>query len=401
MDSKPADLQPVLQAALRLVDTDGLKGLSLRPLAEQLGTTAPALIRRYGSKDELLTLLVEAAVAEEGVFLDGWLARIRALDVRDGERMVEIAEAMMSDLAGPEAARARFYCELLLAAATRPEIAESVAAWSARRLAFWTDATQGLDLAEAGEILHAYSVGEAGYGLALGDMAAYRWLRRLNLRRLCCGLIPADGARDLREFAIFSAALGELLEGQPESAPMTEWQAGAVGYISEVIIAEGADAVTHRAIAARAGLANSTLAYHFPRQEDLLRAGLDDVVARVRSASGTIASEAPPEFYLTSIQSARATFALSLVTQRMPSLKAVAADLRRRRGENYVGYLERQLGEPVFDALSSQAMSLTGLGQHTLDAVLAPTPAVSSGLFIRDRLRDASLAARNASKTQI
>lgn len=394
MPNNTADPQPVLRAALNLVAADGLRALSLRPLAEQLGTTAPALLRRYGSKDALIANLVEAAIAEEGAFLDAWLARIKALDVRDGARMVEIADAVMSDLAGSEAARTRFYCELLQAAATRPEIAASVADWSARRLAFWRDASKGLDNADLGEILHAYSVGEAGYGLALGDVAAYRWLRRLNLRRLCCGLIPDDPGQDLKEFAVFSAALGELFDGRPANAPMTEWQASAVGHISELIIAEGADAVTHRAIAARAGLANSTLAYHFPRQEDLLRAGLDDVVARVRRAAGTMASDAPPEFYLTAIQSARATFALSLVTQRMPSLKAVAADLRRRRGENYVGYLERQLGEPVFDLLASQAMSLTGLGQHTLDAVLAPTPAVSAGLFIRDRMRDAALAAR-------
>jgi AcrR family transcriptional regulator len=394
MDNPTADLQPVLHAALKLIAADGLKGLSLRPLAEQLGTTAPALIRRFGSKDELVAVLVEAAIAEEGVFLDGWLARIGLLDVREGARMVEVAEAVLSDLAGPEGARTRFYCELLQAAASRPEIAASVAAWSARRLAFWTAATQRLDLPEAAAILHAFSVGEAAYSLALGDVAAYRWLRRLSLRRLCCGLIPADGNQDLREYAVFRAALGALLDDQPAGPPMTEWQAGAAGHISQLIITEGADAVTHRAIAARAGLANSTLAYHFPRQEDLLRAGLDDVVARVRRATGATASDAPPEFHLTAIQSARATFALSLVATRMPSLKAVAADLRRRRGENYVGYLERQLGAPIFDVVACQAMSLTGMGQHTLGAVLAPTSDDVAGSSLTDRMRDAALAGR-------
>lgn len=395
MDSKTAaDLQPVLRAALRLVAADGLKGLSLRPLAEQLGTTAPALIRRFGSKDELVAVLVEVAIAEDAAFLDSWLARIRALEVRDGAVMVEVADAVLSDLAGPEAPRTRFYCELLQAGASRPEIAAVVAAWSSRRLAFWTAATEGLDLAEAGEILHGFSIGEAAYSLVLDDVAAYRWLRRLNLRRLCCGLIPADATRDLRQYAVFRAALDDLFGDQDASAPMTEWQAKAAGRISELIIAEGADAVTHRAIAARAGLANSTLAYHFPRQEDLLRAGLDDIVVRVRRATGNAASDAPPDFNLTAVQSGRATFALALAAARMPSLKAVAADLRRQRGENSVFYYERQLGERVFDVVACQAISLTAMGWFALEGLLAPTASGGFGFGLTERMREAALARR-------
>jgi AcrR family transcriptional regulator len=394
MNRKAADLQPHFQAALQLVAADGLKGLSLRPLAELLGTTAPALIRRFGGKDALVSSLVEVAIAEDGAFLDGWLARIRALDVCDGTVMAEAADAILSDLAGPQAQRTRFYCELLQAIASRPEMATMVAAWSARRLDFWRAATERLPPGELADVLHAFSIGEAGYGLALGDVAAYRWLRRLSLRRLCCGLIPTDPSEDQRQFQVFREALGELLDDRdrPATPPMTEWQAGVAGHISALIIAEGADAVTHRAIAARAGLANSTLAYHFPRQEDLLRAGLEDVVARVHSATGTTASDAPPEFQLTSIQSARATFAIALVATRMPGLKAVAADLRRRRGENYVGYLERQLGRAAFDVVAAQAISLTGMGQLTLDAVLDPASNNTAGFTLTDRMRAAALA---------
>ncbi len=396
MDNKNADLQPVLRAALKLVAAEGLKGLSLRPLAELLDTTAPALIRRFGSKDELVAALIDIAIAEDGAFLDGWLARIRALDVRNGATMVEVADAVLSDLAGPEAARTRFYCELLQAAASRPEIAVPVAAWSTRRRAFWTAAAEGLDLAEAGDILHGFSIGEAAYGLVLEDVAAYRWLRRLNLRRLCQGLIPPreEAAREMREYAVFRAALDDLFGDRAATPPMTEWQAKAAGHISQLIIAEGADAVTHRAIAARAGLANSTLAYHFPKQEDLLRAGLDDIVARVRRATGNTASDAPPDFNLTAVQSGRATFALALAAAHMPSLKAVAADLRRQRGENSVHYYERQYGERVFDVLACQALSLTAMGWFALEGLQAPSADGGLGFNLAARMRDAAIAGR-------
>ncbi|MGH1559788.1 TetR family transcriptional regulator [Caulobacter segnis] len=90
-----------------------------------------------------------------------------------------------------------------------------------------------------------------------------------------------------RQYQVFREALGELFDdpARPATPSLTEWQAKAAPHISAVIIAEGADAVTHRAIAARAGVANSTLAYHFPRQEDLLRAGAVDMVARARQAT--------------------------------------------------------------------------------------------------------------------
>lgn len=385
------DLQPVLHAAMALVAADGLRGLSLRPLAERLGQTVSALTHRFGLKDELMTALVEAAVAEDGAFLDRWLARIRTLDVRDGATMAELADAILSDLAGPEALRTRFYCELLQGVVSRPELAPAVATWSARRLAFWRAATQALGRAELDDVLHAFSIGDAAYGLAIGDVAAYRWLRRLNLRRLCCGLIPADNTQDLQQYQVFREALGELFDDPARSAapPLTEWQAKAAPHISAVIIAEGADAVTHRGIAARAGLANSTLAYHFPRQEDLLRAGAVDMIARARQATAAPARES--DFQLTAMQSARATFALALIAARMPGFKAVAADLRRQRGENYVAVLEREMGARVFDVVATQALSLTGMGRMMLEAVLDPA-ASDAGFKLSERMRAAALA---------
>lgn len=390
------DLQPILQAAMRLVETNGLRGLSLRPLAEHLGLTVSALSHRFGLKDELVGALIEAAVAQDAAFLDRWLDRIAAMQVRDGALMAEVADAILSDIAGPEALRTRFYCELLQGAATRPDLIPAVAAWSARRLAFWRAACAGLaplapEGPDLGEILHDFSMGDAAYGLAIGDLAAYRWLRRLNLRRLCCGLIPPDNAQELRQYEVFRAALGEL---EPAGgATLTDWQAKVAGHISALIIAEGADAVTHRAIAARAGLPNSTLAYHFPRQEDLLRAGMADVSDRVRRATAPGPGGDAPEYQLTAIETARATFALALVVGRMPGLKAAAADLRRRRGENYVGYIARERGAAAIDVVSAQAISVTGTGRLMLEAALDPA-GNQAGFQLTDRMVAAALASR-------
>ena len=50
--------QALLDAAVDYVVEHGLGGLSLRPLAGALGTDAPVLLHHFGSKDNLLVLLL-------------------------------------------------------------------------------------------------------------------------------------------------------------------------------------------------------------------------------------------------------------------------------------------------------------------------------------------------------
>lgn len=397
MTTRPdAEIRPVLHAAMALVAAGGLRGLSLRPLAERMGTTVSALSHRFGLKDELIAALIAAARDEDGEFLDGWLARIRALRPLDGALLADLTDTILADMAGSHATRTLFYSELLLGAPSRPEIAEPLADWRARRLAFWRAAAESLDRPELGGVLHAFSTDEAAHGLALGDLAAYRWLRRLALRRLCGAVVPAPGASDLREFAVFHATLGELMEGPDGYHPpqLSEQQAAMASHISQLIIAEGADAVTHRAIAARAGVASSTLAYHFPRQEDLLKAGLEDIIARMHGRVYRPNGVNVAEEDLSTVEIARATFALALAAARMPSLRACAADMRRRRGENYLFILNRGVvPESPFDLLSAQALSITGIGQVILDGLLDGAPGAIDFSLI-DQLRAIALAGR-------
>lgn len=51
--------QRVLDAALELIDADGLAALSMRRLAAELGVQAPSLYHHVAGKDELLAALVE------------------------------------------------------------------------------------------------------------------------------------------------------------------------------------------------------------------------------------------------------------------------------------------------------------------------------------------------------
>lgn len=121
----PLTRKLVIDAAMRLVDDDGLDALSLRTLAGRLGVQAPTLYWHVKGKSELLTGLADAIMDEaiDGIpafrgdddgreWLLGALGRLRTslLRHRDGARIVsgarhslrraDFSELAMSTLVG-------------------------------------------------------------------------------------------------------------------------------------------------------------------------------------------------------------------------------------------------------------------------------------------------------------
>ena len=60
----PLTREAVVDAALRVLDRDGAEGLSMRRVAEELGTGPASLYWHVASKDELINLLVDRVVGE-------------------------------------------------------------------------------------------------------------------------------------------------------------------------------------------------------------------------------------------------------------------------------------------------------------------------------------------------
>jgi AcrR family transcriptional regulator len=78
----------VLDAALRIVDREGLDGLSMRRVAQELGTGAASLYAYVSSKEELLELLLDRVLGEvpiPPVDPARWVEQLKQLhfDMRD------------------------------------------------------------------------------------------------------------------------------------------------------------------------------------------------------------------------------------------------------------------------------------------------------------------------------
>jgi AcrR family transcriptional regulator len=63
----PITREAIVAAALRILDADGLEGLSMRRVADELDTGAASLYRHVGSKDGLLDLLFDEIIGEQHV----------------------------------------------------------------------------------------------------------------------------------------------------------------------------------------------------------------------------------------------------------------------------------------------------------------------------------------------
>src|SRR6476620_6744688 len=63
----PITREAIVDTALRLLDRDGLDGLSMRGIAEELDTGAASLYWHVGSKDGLLDLVFDRVIGEQEV----------------------------------------------------------------------------------------------------------------------------------------------------------------------------------------------------------------------------------------------------------------------------------------------------------------------------------------------
>src|SRR3954451_15244068 len=66
-DKRPLTRELIIDAALALLERDGLQGLSMRRLAQELGTGAASLYWPVGDKEELLGLLLDRIVGDQPV----------------------------------------------------------------------------------------------------------------------------------------------------------------------------------------------------------------------------------------------------------------------------------------------------------------------------------------------
>ena len=135
----PLPRQRIVEAALALIDRDGAEALSMRSLANELGSGTATLYRHVAHRADIIALVVDAVFADAGLTTGplpgeregGWSERLRRL----GHAMFEVlrrhpgvTRLLVEALpAGPHAMRLRETCiELLLLEGFAPGVAGTI-----------------------------------------------------------------------------------------------------------------------------------------------------------------------------------------------------------------------------------------------------------------------------------
>jgi AcrR family transcriptional regulator len=196
-DKQPLTREKIVDAALALLERDGLQGLSMRRLAQELGSGAASLYWHVGDKEELLSLLLDRIVGETPVpepDPDDWQGTVKELARTARRHLAQRRDAAQLSLgrvpAGPHSLPT---LERNLAVLAASKLPPHVIAYAADMFALYV-----------GAFAYEESLGSGGHGSAEEIGAYFRSLppeQFPNLSGLADELVAGDA--DARfEFAI-------------------------------------------------------------------------------------------------------------------------------------------------------------------------------------------------------
>lgn len=336
----PDSAQSLIEAGLAIAAETGLGGVTLRPLADRAGVTVGAIAHALGGKDDVLRGMTVHARRLDAAWRQGWAPRMAALDGCGPALRALAIDLALDELTTSQRLSSILLCELLQTPQLSDGVRHELGAWMRDLEGFWGDlAGHGA----AGSAVLGFAADETVYGLALNGRGSYRLLRRICAHRLVAG--PTGGPAALAgEDALFARVVGELAPSRSvvdtparsKSEEKRELIARAAG---QLIVEQGIGVLTHRAVAAAADVAASSVVYHFGSTNELALAGLESVVGAFHTWLPDVRARAvnsgPDDEMMAATRGlVRATHAIALGAIRHDPLVDHAADMRRRRGEN-------------------------------------------------------------------
>lgn len=141
---EPLSRERIVEAAIRILDRDGLDAVSTRKIADDLGTGSASLYAHVASRDELLELMVDKIAGEIDVpepDPDRWQDQLRVYARRAQQVWAAHADIVRASLAtiptGPGRLRV---VEGLLAIMRAAGFSDQMAVWGVDRLQIYIDA---------------------------------------------------------------------------------------------------------------------------------------------------------------------------------------------------------------------------------------------------------------------
>ena len=275
----------LLSSAAGLIVTSGLKGLTLRSVAQNSGVSPSLPSYRYGSREKLLVEIFRHARAQEEAAWARRTGQLGQLASQPGQ-LASLALAIAAEVISRAPDTAMLGWIGSTAAERHPALRPVMADWPVLASAFW--AAQFENMGMDPELAPAFAAGLGGairIGLLSGaDARLTVWMNDV-VRRLCERITGAPASAPGDSPARMS--LERLRTGRPETPPdsRTDTPQRILDAASALILSHGPEALTHRLIARESGIALSSMTHHFRSIDEIMFSAFDRIYDRASRES--------------------------------------------------------------------------------------------------------------------
>ncbi|HYD49301.1 MAG TPA: TetR family transcriptional regulator [Terriglobales bacterium] len=355
------DFSAVISAARTQVAEEGLRGLSMRKVAARAGNSRGGVTSQAGDKAGLLAGLLADALEFQRRKHKRWLDLTSSLDTSSPEVIAAVVRSFLNEAVTQERSHSLVLCELVAASARRKIHHDDLAILVEEEEMFWCR-LQGdaPNTAILGWAIANYCRDELPFALALQGQAEYHLLRSATISRLVQRFAPMGEQGFAVGFERFVTRDESSITNDDSDLNPGKRRSHELGQaIAGLIQREGIDGVTHRSVAASAGVANSSVAHHYRTREDLLKGGLVEIYRQLIKADHMLGRplDVVPDMTLSI-----ASHSIAIEATRDVSLVPFALNLRKMRGEFILQELASLLGPARSDLAALQAMGMIIVG---------------------------------------
>lgn len=367
MSEQKDAIKDLMQAARLIIAESGVRTFSLRALSARSGWTMGELNYRFGKKQAIITALMKFEANAHIAATQRFLEMASKFDGHDPATIATILCLHLDDLTLNHREAAISWVELLADFAIREETSPIIQSVYDAHYDLWRAFLERSNHARAdilAILITEYIGEELPYSIAIGHAPNYRLLRAASARRLAEGVVKGPQSQDM------APLIQQMYAGTATPAPSKNGRAQSIAKAAAQLIPQaGVAAVTHRAVAAAAGVPVSTVAHHFQSGRELLQAALGELFeSQWRDVNRYVGTARPMSVDDTSLWSEEladrlraynhAARQITLVAIRNPDLRSVVSEIRGKRGQRTARLYARVIDPEIWDQGAVHLLSM-------------------------------------------
>lgn len=313
--------QRLIHATLEIWRARGNAGVSARLLGQEAGLPVSSIYHHFGSLEQLFASAQEDARARAERWCATRLDAFAAADSLTVEALPALMAALIDDWAQDQRLLAFAWRESMVMAARDSHYLPAVQGWQALWREFWREICARCGLAAASEITSLMFCGEG----ALHLMQWRRPVDRAGLDETCRGWGEWLAGRLTPEGPWRHFARTEASRAMPELTLRGDTAERIATAAADTVEELGMAGLTHRAVAARAGLTLGVVSYNFRTSADLARAAFEAIYRRIvpsaASPQARLVPDAPAAF--------EALVGYDILSPRLAAMDEVMATVAR------------------------------------------------------------------------